>query len=94
MSTHSTVEISGKTVTVPLAWSIIRNDDTNLRISYTKPATGSNNKLTDRNGNELSSFADYLVTNTTPKLVAFTATTFTPPPSATSATARRRCAPR
>ena len=61
--------ISGKTVTLTLATAVAAGD-TGIKVTYTKPATGSSNKITDSNGNEFASFADQAVTNNTLPVVA------------------------
>ena len=50
-------DISGKTVTLTLS-SAVAATDTKVKVSYTKPATGSNNKLRDVDNNEVASFTD------------------------------------
>ena len=57
--------ISGKTVTLTLATALV-STDTAVKVSYTKPATGSNNKLVDAAANETGTFPDRTVTNNTP----------------------------
>ena len=56
--------ISGATVTLTLA-AAAAHDDTGVKVSYTKPTSGSNNKLQDAAANEVASFADQAVTNNT-----------------------------
>ena len=56
--------ISGATVTLTLAAAVAHND-TGVKVSYTKPASGSNNKLQDAAANEVAGFADQAVTNNT-----------------------------
>ena len=57
--------ISGATVTLTLA-AAIAETDAGVKVSYTKPTTGSANKLADANGNEVDSFTDQEVTNALP----------------------------
>ena len=40
--------------------------DTNIKVSYTKPTTGTNNKLVDEYVHEIDSFTDYPVSNIIP----------------------------
>ena len=51
-----TPAISGVSVTLTLA-SAILDTDTDVKVSYTKPATGQNNRLIDIAGNETESFS-------------------------------------
>ena len=57
--------ISGSTVTLTLATaSTVSATDTNVLVTYTKPTTGTANKLVDAFGNETGTFAaDQVVTN-------------------------------
>ena len=56
--------ISGSTVTLTLAsTSSVTATDTNVLVTYTKPGTGTANKLVDAFGNETGTFADQVVTN-------------------------------
>ena len=56
--------ISGSTVTLTLAAaSSVTATDTNVLVTYTKPGTGTANKLVDAFGNETGTFADQVVTN-------------------------------
>ena len=56
--------ISGSTVTLTLASaSSVTATDTNVLVTYTKPGTGTANKLVDAFGNETGTFADQVVTN-------------------------------
>ena len=57
--------IDGATVTLTLA-TALSPTDTDVKVSYTKPGSGSDNKLADAAGNETASFADEPVTNDTP----------------------------
>ena len=56
--------ISGKTVTLTLASAVVSTDT--VTVAYTKPTTGSNNKLKDAADNEVATFAAQSVTNNTP----------------------------
>ena len=56
--------ISGDTVTLTLA-AAAAHDDTGVKVSYTKPASGSDNTLKDGAGNEVTSFTGQAVTNNT-----------------------------
>ena len=56
--------ISGSTVTLTLATaSSVTASDTNVLVTYTKPGTGTANKLLDAFGNETGTFEDQAVTN-------------------------------
>ena len=55
--------VSGATVTLTLATAVASTDD--VKVSYTKPATGTDNTLKDSSGNEVADFADQAVTNET-----------------------------
>ena len=56
--------ISGSTVTLTLATaSTVTASDTNVLVTYTKPTTGTANKLVDAFGNETGTFEDQVVTN-------------------------------
>ena len=65
LSTTVAPVISGRTVTLTLATALVLTD-TNVKVSYTKPTSGSNNKLVDATGNETATFTDQPVTNNTP----------------------------
>ena len=56
------VSISGKTVTLTLGTAVTATD-TAVKVTYTKPTSGSDNKLADDFGNEADTFTDQLVTN-------------------------------
>ena len=60
--------IDAKTVTLTLA-NAVASGDTGVKVSYTKPTSGTNNKLADATGNETASFTDQTVTNDTPQPV-------------------------
>ena len=59
-----TPSISGSTVTLTLATAVTATD-TAVKVAYTKPTSGSANKLIDKFGNETATFTDQPVTNTT-----------------------------
>ena len=65
LSTATAPVISGKTVTLTLATALV-STDTAVKVSYTKPTTGTNNKLVDAAANETATFTDQTVTNNTP----------------------------
>ena len=69
MNLSETPSISGATVTLTLATAVM-NTDTDVKVSYTKPISGSNNTLVDGFDNELANFTDQAVTNNTPIPVA------------------------
>ena len=54
--------INGATVTLTLA-TALSPTDTDVKVSYTKPDTGSDNKLADTAGNEAATFTAQPVTN-------------------------------
>ena len=56
--------VSGRTVTLTLA-AALEGTDTDVRVSYAKPASGSGNAVVDLAGNAAESFADLAVTNFT-----------------------------
>ena len=55
--------ISGATVTLTLAAAVVSTDA--VTVNYTKPTSGTGNRLEDANGNEVASFSDQSVTNNT-----------------------------
>ena len=57
-----TPSISGSTVTLTLATAVTASD-TAVKVAYTKPTSGSANKLVDKFGNETATFPDQAVTN-------------------------------
>ena len=61
LSAATAPSISGRTVTLTLDPALAAGD-TNVKVSYSKPTTGTNNKIVDRNGNELAGFTDLAVT--------------------------------
>ena len=66
--------INGATVTLTLE-SAVLSSDTDVKVSYEKPTTGSNNKLQDSSGNEVANFSSQQVTN-----VNYTPPYTAPPP--------------
>ena len=54
--------VSGRTVTLTLA-AALEGTDTDIKVSYAKPAAGSGNAVVDAAGNAAESFADQDVTN-------------------------------
>ena len=80
LSTTVAPVISGKTVTLTLGTALVSTDGS-VKVTYTKPTTGSANKLVDATGNETATFTDQTVTNNTP------AVTVTVPGAPTSFTA-------
>ena len=63
---HATTgpSISGSTVVLTLATAVVSTDGS-VKVSYTKPTSGSDNKIEDAAGNEANSFSDQAVTNET-----------------------------
>ena len=57
--------ISGTTVTLTLGTALVSTDGS-VKVTYTKPTTGSANKLVDAASNETATFTDQTVTNNTP----------------------------
>ncbi|MYA61150.1 MAG: hypothetical protein F4X94_01025, partial [Dehalococcoidia bacterium] len=55
--------ISSTTLTLTLASAALETD-TGLKVSYAKPAAGTNNRLVDPTGSEVANFTDEWVTNT------------------------------
>ena len=64
LSTTTAPVIDGATVTLTLA-TALSPTDTGVKVSYTKPDTGSDNKLADAAGNETASFTDQPAANNT-----------------------------
>ncbi len=56
--------ISGATVTLTLADAVLATD-TNVKVSYARPTSGTGNRLRDAAGNEVAGFTDELVKNVT-----------------------------
>ena len=65
LSTTVAPVISGTTVTLTLDTALVSTDGS-VKVTYTKPTTGSANKLVDAAGNETATFTDQTVTNNTP----------------------------
>ena len=80
LSTTVAPVISGTTVTLILGTALVSTDGS-VKVTYTKPTTGSANKLVDAASNETATFTDHTVTNNTP------AVTVTVPGAPTSFTA-------
>ena len=57
-----TPSISGSTVTLTLA-TAVANTDTGVKVAYTKPSTGTANKMVDNFDNEVATFGDQNVIN-------------------------------
>ena len=57
--------ISGAKVTLTLA-TAVTDTDTGVKVSYTQPTAGTDNRLKDGGGNEVATFTDEAVTNQTP----------------------------
>ena len=76
LSTTVAPVISGTTVTLTLDTALVSTDGS-VKVTYTKPATGSANKLVDAASNETATFTDQTVTNnsnTAPEFANDTAT--------------------
>ena len=56
--------ISGSALTLALATAVV-STDASVKVSYTRPTTGTVNRLKDTNGNEVADFTDLAVTNET-----------------------------
>ena len=54
--------ISGNTVTLTLS-TAVSNSDSNVKVTYTKPGSGTGNKIADKFGNETATFEDQDVGN-------------------------------
>ena len=65
LSTTVAPVISGTTVTLTLGTALVSTDGS-VKVTYTKPTTGSANKLVDAASNETATFTDQTVTNNTP----------------------------
>ena len=61
-SLSGTPSISGSTVTLTLA-TAVGNIDTGVKVAYTKPTTGTANKMVDKFDNEVATFPDQNVIN-------------------------------
>ena len=55
--------ISGSTVTLTLGTALTSTDD-NVKVTYTKPDSGTNNRLADAFGNEVATFTEDADNNT------------------------------
>ena len=66
--------ISGSTVVLTLA-SAVAATDGSVKVSYTKPATGTDNKIKDAVGNETASFSDQAAANKTDPAITIVAGT-------------------
>ena len=55
--------ISDRTVTLTLTTAVVSTDE--VKVSYAKPTTGTDNALKDAAGNDVADFADQAVTNDT-----------------------------
>ena len=77
LSTTVAPVISGKTVTLTLGTALVSTDGS-VKVTYTKPTTGSANKLVDAASNETATFTDQPVTNNTPAVVPNNAPVFNP----------------
>ena len=64
LSTTVAPVISGTTVTLTLGTALVSTDGS-VKVTYTKPTTGSANKLVDAASNETATFTDQTVTNNT-----------------------------
>ena len=69
LSSSDAPSISGATVTLTLDTAVV-DTDTGVKVSYTQPTSGSNNKLVDAVGNEVADFTDQAVANTSPDTTA------------------------
>ena len=63
---HATTmpSISGRTVVLTLATAVVPTDGS-IKVSYTKPTTGADNRIKDADNRETDSFSDQAVTNNT-----------------------------
>ncbi|MYD98629.1 MAG: hypothetical protein F4X98_14770, partial [Gammaproteobacteria bacterium] len=80
VSLHATTRpsISGSTVVLTLATAVVPTDGS-VKVSYTKPGSGSDNTIKDAAGNETASFSDQPVTNDTVELPTITIAAGTSP---------------
>ena len=60
VSLSGSPSISGATVTLTLS-SAVSDTDTGVKVSYTQPVTGTDNRLKDGTGNEVATFTDQVV---------------------------------
>ena len=80
LSTTVAPSISGAVLTLTLADAgAVTASDTDVKVSYTKPTQGSDNRLVDAAGNEAASFADHAVSNAVAPAVTAVAVVSTPP---------------
>ena len=67
VSLSGSPSISGDTVTLTLATAVVATD-TGIKVSYTAPTTGTDNKISDAAGNDAQDFADKVAsTNPAPR---------------------------
>ncbi len=66
--------ISGDTVTLTLGAAVVATD-TDVKVTYAGPTSGTNNKIKDAAGNEAANFTDQSVTITDPVMVSNTGQT-------------------
>ena len=78
LSTTTGPVISGKTVTLTLGTALVSTDGS-VKVTYTKPTTGTANKLVDAAANATATFTDQPVTNNTPALPVITIAAGTSP---------------
>ena len=64
VSLSGTPAIAGATVTLTLASAVLETD-TDVKVSYTRPGSGTGNRLRDETGNEVASFSDRAVSTDT-----------------------------
>ena len=64
LSNSTAPSIDGSTVVLTLATAVVPSDGS-VKVSYTKPGSGSDNTIEDAAGNETVSFTDQAVTNDT-----------------------------
>ena len=69
LSTTAAPVVSGATVRLTLAEALV-STDTLIKVSYTQPTTGSNNRIKDSDGNQTRSFTDEPVDNITSGVIA------------------------
>ena len=72
--------IDGSTVTLTLA-AALTPADTSVKVSYTRPTTGTDNKLADAFGNEVGTFSGRAVTNETSDAPVITSVAVTSTPT-------------
>ena len=71
LSTTTQPSISGSTVVLTLATAVVATDGS-VKVSYTKPTSGTDNTIEDANGNETDSFSEQDVTNDTAAIPTIT----------------------